>query len=165
MELTELLKKIQGLKAHPEYVRSSRARILGTDSRWQAETLPRPSPWQVLLHGLQFGGAVTLASIFVILVIGGFSTWKFLSPFRLASLDPVGLRAEAQAVDIQIQLTNIDYSEPAEGAATTPKIAADAHAARVAELAKNLGVNPPAGEPTSSNSAVTIDEALDRLAE
>ena len=164
MELTELLKKIRTLKADSDYVRSSRAAIVG-EAGWQTGTLRKSSPWQVLVHGLQFGSAVTLASIFVVLVIGGFSTWKFLSPFRLASLDPVGLRAEAQAVDIQIQLTNIDYSEPAGGAATTPKIAADAHAARVAELAKNLGVDPLAGGPTSSKPVVTIDEALDRLAE
>ncbi|MEK7110922.1 MAG: hypothetical protein AAB867_03645, partial [Patescibacteria group bacterium] len=96
MELTELLKKIRTLKADSDYVRSSRAAIVG-EAGWQTGTLRKSSPWQVLVHGLQFGSAVTLASIFVVLVIGGFSTWKFLSPFRLASLDPVGLRAEAQA--------------------------------------------------------------------
>jgi hypothetical protein len=104
------------------------------------------------------------AGVFVILLVGGFSTWKFLSPLHVESLDPAGLRAEAHAIDIQIQLADIAYPEPQ--AETTAAIApAKARAAAVKKLAVELGVEPAAtlSATSSEPEPATLDEALDAL--
>src|SRR5271157_5112618 len=105
MDLLNLLKKLKNIEPDPRYTAESRSRIIGTSPSGVGGV------WRAVLHSIQFGSAVALASVLLILIVGGFSAWQAFSPLKLSSLDPASLRAEAQAVDIQIQLTDIAYPE------------------------------------------------------
>lgn len=156
MELQELLKQFKRIEPDAGYTRRSRSLIV------EAPLPERPllSPWRIFTHSLQLGSAIALVGVLLILVLGGFSSWKFLSPFRLSSLDPSSLQAEAQAIDVQIHLTDINYVEPGNQT-TTVKTALPAKAKQAAEKeAQNLGLTS-----ASSSQPLTIDGVLDRLAQ
>lgn len=152
MEILKLLEQLKRIEARPDYVRQSRYLILHKEEK------PVLSPGRFILQSLQFGSAVALASLLLIFIVGGLATWKFISPFKLTSLDPGSLRAEAEAIDIQIELTDIVYPD-SRGETTvesaSPK-APEVKAQAKAE-AEELGVRET--EETS------IEEALDLLAE
>ncbi len=99
MELHEALKKLKEIKPDHEYAARSRNLLL----RNYETRIARPAnAWQFILQNLQAGSVMALAGILLLLVAGGFSNWTFLSPLGLSSLDPSSLRAEADAIDIQI---------------------------------------------------------------
>lgn len=161
MEFILLLKKLKEISPDAAYTKRSRHAIL--------ETLPalRPwqSPWQIFMHSLQFGSAIALAGVLLVLVLGGFSTWRFLSPFGLASLDPGSLRAEAEAIDAQLHLASVSYNEnleAADGMAAAESPADDKAAAKkqAEEEAKNLGL-----VPVTSSTEMTLNDVLGELAE
>jgi hypothetical protein len=164
MKLIEILKQLKNIEPDPGYVRSSREVILES-----TPIVPARTVWQVLAHSFQFGSAVALTGVLLVLVFGAFSTWKFLSPFQIASLDPSDLRAEAQAIDVQIELAKIQYSEPvktAEAAAlpAMPEVLKTKSVAKgVAESeAKSLGIVPPPPTGTSTE-IISLDDALNAL--
>lgn len=153
MHLKELLKRIREIEPDATYATRSRHLIMGGGiNREEPVAL---SPWQIFLQSLQFGSAIALFAVLLILIVGGFSTWKFLSPLRLTGLEPTSLEAEAQAVDIQIQLTDIVYSEPL---GLDNKTSTSPYGDEVKKQAENLGIKttPP---------KITIDEALDLLSQ
>lgn len=160
MEPIHLLKKLKEVSPDKAYTKRSRYAIL--------ETLPaagRQTPWQMLVHSLQFGSAVALAGVLLVLVLGGFSTWRFLSPFGLASLDPGSLKAEAEAIEAQIHLANVTYNDPAPEARlmTDPEapVAEKGNAEKQAEQeAKSLGL-----VSVTSSTEMTLDDVLAKLAE
>ncbi len=163
MNHLEFLKQLKNIKADEAYVRRSRSTILGDAPK----TTTFPRPWRIFVESMQSASALALVGLLLVLVGGGFSTWKFLSPFHVSSLDPAGLHAEAQAIDIQIHLTDVDYNE--RTAESTPATAAQAnasarHAKTVKQLAEHLGVEVGAtNNVTSSEAVVTIDDVLDEL--
>jgi hypothetical protein len=140
------LKRLQSIAPDPDYTRRSRSLLVA------APVTQKPlSPWRVLVTSFQFGSAVALTAALLVIVLAGFSAWKILPPFRLGSLDPASLRAEAEAVDIQIKLTNLAYPEENRnaGAKAAPKAIAPAPAS--------------GAEATSTEEKVGVDEALDIL--
>lgn len=156
MELQELLKQFKNIGPDAGYTRRSRSLIV------EAPMPERPllSPWRIFTHSLQLGSTIALVGVLLVLVLGGFSSWKFLSPFRLSSLDPSSLQAEAQAIDIQVHLTDINYVEP-ENQTTTAKTSADTKAKQAAEKeARSLGLTF-----ASSSEPLTIDGVLERLSQ
>ncbi len=170
MELEKLLRQLQSIKPDADCARRSRHAILGTSTR-NTPVFPYLVRWVV--QGFQAGSSVVLAILLFIVVVGGFSVWSAITPFNLASLDPKSLRAEAEAVDIQIQLAQIAYSEPARLAeTTTPTMAMPLAPSspikkgvkeEALKQAKDLGLTPA----TSSEeiAPIGIDEALEGLAE
>jgi hypothetical protein len=172
MELEHILKQLRHIEPDEAYSLRSRSILMAT---LPSDERPSFSPWQVITHSLQFGSAVAMAGMLILLVLGGFSTWRFLSPFRLTSLDPAGLRAEAQAVDVQLEMTKLNYAAPkiAETMAVTAEpepepetpdqIEAKAPAKAQAEAeAKDLGIVPAT---TSTDSETNVDDVLSELAE
>lgn len=166
MALHDLLKNLKSIQPDAEYARRSRHHILSS----RAEIPRRLSFRQIILQTIQTGPVLALAVVLILLIAGGASTSRYFSPLRLTSLDPTSLRAEADAIDIQIQLTNIAYSEPTNET-TTIAIAPTVLPSTLLEkkieiknqatqIAKDLGIAPPA-----STSSITIDEALRKLAE
>lgn len=153
MNPEDLLRHIRSLEADPSYVRRSRTLIL-------EERSYRPGVWRALAQSFHFGASVALASIFLVVILGGFSAWRFLSPFRLDSLDVSGLRAEAQAIDVQIQLADVTYPTVTE---TTPDAAPNEDEAIIAGLGKKLGFAEI--DTTSGTQPLSIDEALTKLTE
>lgn len=166
MDLLKLLRQLQSIEPGEDYARRSKQIILGTPTR-SGGIFPYLSRW--FIHGVQMGSSVVLAVLLFVVIVGGFSIWSAITPFNLASLDPKSLRAEAEAVDIQIQLTNIAYSEPVHPVeTTTPAVAPSTPPVKeeVKEQAKkqaeNLGFAPAT---SSEETVIEVDEALDRLAE
>lgn len=102
MNSQEFIKKLKEILPGKEYAESSKRAILAVDQ------YPRWSFWGSLTESLSTGVAIVLAGALLVLVMGGFSS---LNPFSLRSLDPAGLKAEAEAIDIQIRLSNLDYND------------------------------------------------------
>lgn len=162
MDIEHRIKDLKHLRPDAAYARRSRALIVG-DFGDEMKAAPH-GLWQMILNSMEFGTAVALAGALLVLVLGGFSTWQFLSPFNLASLDPAGLRVEAQAVDIQIQLTDLEFVH--EAGESTPAVApgeSTSAGTAVKQLAKNLGID----EKTASGEEEppSIDDVLGTLAE
>lgn len=146
MELNEILKNLKRIQPDEAYSRSSRETILSVMPKEERFSL---NPWRVVTHSFQFSSAIALATFLILLGVGGFSAWRMLSPLRTGSLDPMSLRAEAEAIDTQLHLTDITYAAGTEIKATDPK---------VEQQAATLGI------PSSSKEA-SIEVALDLLAE
>ncbi len=164
MDHLNLLKKFKKVKPDADFSARSRNMILNT------EPLERPagfgwqkysSPWQVIIQGLEFGSTIALAGIVLALILGGVSAWRFLSPLHLEGLDPSALQAEAQAVDMQLELARIHYNEPATTSGTTTLPIAKPEAVKKAakDQAKDMGLAP------ASSTEPSLEEALDRLSE
>ena len=158
MDLIKLLQKLKAIKADPDYARMSRDQLLGLSNE---RTGLFRATWQFILHSLQFGSALALATILIMLIVGGFAAWKSVSHVKLGSLNLSSLQVEAEAIDVQIQLTNIVYSEP-EGLETTQQTAITPKILKAKEQAKSMSLKPVS---SSSAPTITIDEALDRLSE
>jgi len=157
MDLFKLLKQLKNIEPDRDFKERSRYLILETSGPRQKTV----SGW--LLHNLGNAAALALGSLLLLLMMGSFSAWTIFSPARLSALDPASLRAEAQAIDIQIQLTNLGYSLTSSTAGlneTTPATAAPQ---------KTITINNQKLQITISSSSATgtisIDEALDRLSE
>ena len=156
MNLLELIKKLKEIEPDKHYTEKSRSVILSTPL---TKKLRYTSSW---LPQLKFIGAFSLASLIFFILLGGFSNSKFSTPLRLSSLDPVNLRAEADAIDIQIQLTDIHYRESSfTSNESTAPLTPSKIEKELQKQAENLGLKNQA----SSTPEITIDEALDKLSE
>ncbi len=172
MDLINELKKLKKLRPDENYARISRRAILG-----DVEVIVKPltTPWRILTHSLQFAGAITLTGLLLLLTLGS----NLFSPFNIESLDPQSLQAEAEAIDIQIQLSGLAYSEPAPSDQNAPAAASLAPRAESSasnqEAAREATSLSPAAEkqavelgltPQSTSSAHgTTDDALQALTE
>lgn len=103
---------------------------------------------------VETGAAFALAGLFVVLITGGFFGLT-ISPVRFSAIDPKALRAEAQIVDAQIDLTKLNYSEPTLIAESTQKLAI--------ALGGKSGVVKASSTANASSSAISIDQALEAL--
>ena len=162
MKLTELIKQLKSIEADAEYTARSRHAIMGG-----AQKAPRLTIFSYIGRALAEGSAIVLAGALLIVIMAGFSTWEFLSPFELKSLDPVGLRAEAHAIDIQIQLTNLAYPDVPHNESTTIPVAVGITSKSAKDEARqeaqSLGLTPATS--SDETAPVSIDDALDRLAQ
>ena len=123
------------------------------------------------LHMLETGAAVALVGFFIFMLAGSFSPTRSISPIQYSVIDPQGLYAEAQAIDMQIQLADIEYPQVTSTAAGS-MVATPAALAKV--FAAALGAQPTssvstpaatADESTSTASSTTlsVDQALQQL--
>jgi hypothetical protein len=103
--LLEDLKQFKKIRPDAEFASLSRARILG--GMRLRDILRENFPMAV--------ATLALALLFI------FAGTQFFGRGQV-TIDPRGLRAEAQAIGIQIQLTNLNYA-PASGDETTPATA------------------------------------------
>ena len=161
--LLEQLKKIKKIEPDRDYTQRSRHLILSSREHGLRSNGLR-SIVEIFWQSMQFGTTVALAGVLLILIFGGFGIARLISPLQLSSLDVTNLRAEAQAIDIQIQLTDVNYTEPLTLEST--QATADPHASislSQEPARKNTGGNVPTEEGTSTQ-AIGIDEALEFLA-
>lgn len=158
MNLENILKQFKLIEPDAAYKDHSKRALLAS-----AEIA---SPWSVrrtLLQIVETGVAVALAGFFIFLVAGGFAG-SGLSPVQYAAIDPAGIRAEARAIDIQIQLANVNYAPTA--AESTPASAAPApKRATPAKALPAAAVQNATGSAATSTALPTlsIDEALQKL--
>jgi len=115
MNLEELLKKFQSIEARKSYRERSRRLIIAHTKQTK---VPRLTLAQILFRGLETGSSIVLAGLLILIIAGGFSVGRFLTPFRFSSLNPEGLKAEAEAIDIQIRLSDLTYNEQLQAEST-----------------------------------------------
>lgn len=169
MDILNILKQLKKLEPDPEYTRASRRTILShTETR---EAYAPLSIGRILIGAFQTGSTIVLTGILLMLILGGFSAGRLLTPFKFSGLSPDSLRAEADAIDIQIKLTDLSYgmenvtttisiSAPMKSPALTKGTSATIQK-EIAKQAAQLGINTT----SSASAGITTDEALEKLAE
>ena len=127
--------------------------------------------WHLFFKNIELGTTVALTGLLIFLILGGFSAWRVTSPLQVSNLDPTALKAEAQAIDIQIELANLNYNNSgivAKSAESTP-IAMPENNPKIqpsVEVTKEEAIKlPTATDNTSTTDTVSIDEALQKLSE
>lgn len=160
-ELFTQLKNLQRLEADTRYREQSKAAILATPQR--------RGFWGTVFTQLEVGASVAFAAALIIAILGGLSSWRVFAPFHAANLDTAGLKAEAQAIDAQIQFTNLTYSETTRPRYTQPSPQQSSSTSSPEmnisgeTTAAPSSSSPAIQEATSSDEAVSVDEALELL--
>jgi hypothetical protein len=115
---------------------------------------------------------VALVGFFILILTGSFSPTRSIAPIQYAVIDPTGLHAEAQAIDMQIQLANIEYPQVTTTAAATPATSAALTKAFAAVLgiskassstAVTSTMDASTSAPTASTTPLSVDQALQQL--
>ncbi len=168
MTLFELLKQFKKIEPDTAFTETSRRAILAHEPvapiahGWSAQR----TLWKIF----ETGAAVALTGFFVLLITGAFSGTRF-SPVQYSALDPQSLHAEAQAIDIQVQLANVNYAEAVAESTMPTSVRKPASAAAARPLlttasgtTPNGGTGTATGPTSSVTSTLTIDQALQGLA-
>lgn len=157
MEPMEVLKKLKNIEADKEFSRNSRILILNTPTRVKL------TAWNIILKNLELGTSLALAGLLIFMIIGGFSAWKFFAPLRVANLDPAAMRAEAEAIDMQIQLANLNYNSvtAVNQSESTPQQKSNNGGKTGVSAAENINQTTP----VASSTSLTVDSALQLLSE
>ena len=156
IELTELLKELKKITADSYYTARVRAYFV---QEKESRPIVRLTLAQLIFNTFQTSSAIVLAGILMLAALGGLSLSQFWSPVKLTSLDPVGIRVEAQAIDIQIQLSNLNYTE-----ILNPELTIETSTA-ITATGNPQSANPRPKETVSAAEPLTINAALDKLAE
>lgn len=164
MNLLELLKQFKNIEPDPAFKETSKRAILA-----QEPMAPAVHGWntqRTLWRIIEVGAAVALTGFFVLLITGAFSG-AGIAP-QYSAIDPQSLRAEAQAIDIQIQLANLNYNEAAEStmqiAGAKPAGNSNGKTTSPAPAAPAQSAGSAAATSTAS-STVSIDQALQSLSQ
>ncbi len=155
MNLFEILKQFKNIEPDAAFKETSKRAILALEPKaagWSAQR----TFWKIIETGV----AVALTGFFILLITGAFPGSEF-SPARYSAIDPQGLRAEAQAIDIQIQLANLSYSEPA--AVSTAAVAGTKPGSAITAPTSTLPAANGTEATSSATSSVSIDDALRSL--
>jgi hypothetical protein len=168
MKLFDLLKQFKNIEPNAEYSQHSRTEILLSPQSGH-RTLGSVFTF---LHVIETGVAVSLAGFFMFILASSFSSTRSTSPIQYAVIDPTGLHAEAQAIDMQIQLANIGYPQVTSSVATGSTVAApvalkSAFVAALRAQVTSTATTPAgaAGEPASiaTTTELSVDQALQQL--
>lgn len=165
MNLPETLKQFKNISPDPAYQEKSKRAILAT--------IPHEpiSAWRIITRIFETGIAVGLAVFFILVITGQFSNTPYVSPVQFSVINPETLRAEAQAVDIQIQLAQVAYEEttttptaalPGTSAAALLKALSTIASSSASTTATTGGTST--STPTST-PAISIDQALKALSQ
>jgi hypothetical protein len=171
MKLFDILKQFKSIEPDAQVAQRSRTEILLSPHSKQTGM----RGVFAFLHVLETGAAVVLAGFFILILTGGFSGAHSIAPIQYSVIDPNGLHAEAQAIDMQIQLANVDY--PQVTAATAAPVALPAATRAAFSRAAVMQPSTSSSTPTSSidiasdtatstpSSSITIDQALQTLSQ
>jgi hypothetical protein len=169
MKLFDILKQFKTIEPDAEYTQRSRTEILLSPPSKRTAT----RGVFVFLHVLETGAALVLAGFFILILTGSFSGAHSISPIQYAVIDPTGLHAEADAIDMQIQLANVDYPQvtstiPATSGTTTPAALKAVFSKTLATQSTSSVSTPPVATGTATSTAsssLSIDQALQKLSE
>ncbi len=160
MDLFASLKQLKKITPDPAFTATSKRALLALEpAAPAARGILRVRA--TILKIVETGVAVALTGFFVLLLTGAFSGTG-LAP-QYAAVNPDALRAEARAIDIQIQLANLNY------AATSPQ--STLPALQLATTTKggtttiSITVTPAGPATSTATTTVTIDQALQGLAQ
>lgn len=178
--LFQQLKKLRRIEAHADVIKRSREFILTSRQSSTHEaavfvnapdaTSRQISVWDIILKNFEFGASVALAGALILMIFGGFSAWKLFSPLQLRNLDASGIKAEAQALDIQIQLTKLSYDEISDTArptvsASETQAPAPVKTRVIKKQPAQVQVPDAPSAPAPSEEPLSVEEALEQLAE
>jgi len=157
MNIFERLKQLKFIRPETSFTERSRREILSTQP---SLTAPRMTVRQILARALEVTVAGALVALFVLVITGGVANSP-LTPVPFAAVSPTALHAEAQAIDIQIQLTKLAYqaSEATATAESTPSSNAPMNVAVPAGAA----VAASSTGPSAPTSTLSVDQALQAL--
>ncbi len=169
MKLSEILKQFKNIQPDAEFSRRSRTEIL-ISPQGERRTLRGIFTF---LHVIETGATVALVGFFILILTGSFSPTRSIAPIQYAVIDPTGLHAEAQAIDMQIQLADIEYPQVTSTATATPA----ASAALTKAFATVLGTlkasssapvatsttDASTSAPAASTTPLSVDQALQQL--
>lgn len=167
MDLLTLLKSLRSIEPDEEYTRRSRERIVGVPRRpfWRLVRATLPAAYH-----LRRGPAFAFATI-LLMITGSILSYKLISLLRPSVFDQAVLYAEAQAVETQMELATVAYSEATQvdsspklhlpKASKTPSHASPSKAAR----SKDEGVIPAETTLPALPPSLSIDEVLEMLAQ
>ncbi len=173
MKLFDTLKQFKNIEPDAEFSRRSRRDILLSP---QTERRSMRGVF-AFLHLLETGAAVVLAGFFILILTGSFPAARSIAPIQYSVIDPQGLHAEAQAIDMQIRLADIEYPQVTStaGAATPMTSAAltNAFAATLGVQSTTPSTSTPAvtagaagsSTSTASTTALSVDQALQQLSQ
>ncbi len=171
MKLTDLLTQLKRIEPDANFARDSRGVIL------QLTPYPAPASWPVraarfLLENVQIASTLAVTSLAILLFVNGPAIVSTFSPLKFTSVDRSAITAEAEAVDIQIQLTDLAYHEPTT---PTPTVSAAAKASTLTAKKTGTALTTGSTQKTSLEAATSdietsasdsnIDDILDVLAQ
>lgn len=170
MKLSDILKPFKNIQPDADFSRRSRAEVLLSPQN-ERRTVRGIF---VFLHIIETGAAVALAGFFILVLTGSFSPTNSIAPIQYAVIDPAGLHAEAQAIDMQIQLADVVYPQvtstvtatPAASAALTKAFAAALSATKLSSstaTATSSRETSTSSAPATSTSPLSVDQALQQL--
>jgi hypothetical protein len=168
MNLFKTLKQFKTIQPDHSFTEQSKRAILASP-----QNIPAMNPFRGMLQLLETGAAVVLAGFFILLITGALSNQNSNSPVQYSVIDPAGLHAEAQAIDIQIKLANVSYPEVV--ASQSGAFASQATSSALSTSMKTASSSAPStgapvatGGSSSANAAAsstTVDQALQALSE
>jgi hypothetical protein len=168
MKLSDILEQFKNIEPDAQFSERSKRQILLS---------PQVAPLSMrgvfaFLHVIETGAAVALAGFFILILTGSFSPTSSIVPIQYAVIDPQGLHAEAQAIDMQIQLASIDYPQVTSTAALVANPAASASLTKVFAAALGTHVTSTTSSTvaggatsTSSTAPLSVDQALQKLSQ
>jgi len=170
MKLFDILKQFKNIEPDSGFSERSKREVL-LSPRGERMTMRGVFAF---LHVLETGAAVVLAGFFILILTGSFSPTNSIAPIQYAVIDPAGLHAEAQAIDMQIQLADVEYPQVTSTAVMGSSVISPASLTKV--FAAALGIKPTSSVSTSvaatspaspsstaSTTALSVDQALQQL--
>jgi hypothetical protein len=150
MDIFETLKQLKAIEPDPTFRENSRRAVLASAQ------LEPSSPRHILARIFGAAGSLVLAGALIFIITGGLSKTRLAPQF--SSIDPVALHAEAQAIDLQINLLNVNYTENPE---STPAAVGTLPKQKIL-LSSSTLENATSSTPTST---ISIDAALQALSQ
>ena len=154
MNLFELLKEFKKIEPRKDFTENSRRVVLAH------EPINPFSPHHILTRTIAIASSVVLAGALIFIVAGGLSATK-LAP-RFSSINPTALHAEAQAINAQINLLNVNYTE---NTVSTKSISIKNHALSAGATgvaSSSISTTTASLTPTST---LSVDAALQELSQ
>lgn len=155
MNLFDKLKQLKLIEPDASFAERSRREILAT---------PQPifpvgglTPWRIFVRVFEVGVAGGLVALFILIMTSGVANSP-LTPVPFSAVNPQALHAEAQAVDIQIQLAKLAY-EASRATDTAAESTAMTHTAMSA-MAFSGATSTATSTATSS---LSVEDALRAL--
>ncbi len=107
-QLLKILKSLKSISPDTEFLSRSRNLILSTSQK-------QTGGWFIfrgsVMQSIKLGAAMTLASALLFIILGGVSFFNVrnLSPVMLSSINEENIAAEADKLDFNIQLGQLEY--------------------------------------------------------
>jgi hypothetical protein len=172
MNFFEILKQFKKIEPDPQFTEKSKRMILATPQNSPVSGTLAARGFRAFFQILETSAAFVLVGFFILLITGGFPGSKYLAPVQYSVIDPQGLHAEAQAVDMQIELANITYPESATPVSTpTMAVATSGATSSLAVVTTSTATSSPSAANASgtasstASSTLSIDQALRELSQ